>query len=163
MSKHRIGVFPGTFDPVTLGHIDLIERGAKLFDRMIVAVAKGEEKRPLFSLEERVSMIKGCIKSYANVDVQGFDTLLADFMKTVGGQVILRGLRVVGDFDYELQMAQVNAVLAPGVETLYMMASSRYLGLASRHVRDVARFGGDVSLFVPQMVSDALAQQFVTR
>jgi pantetheine-phosphate adenylyltransferase len=141
-------VYPGTFDPITNGHDDLIQRASKLFDEVIVAVAHSQAKRPFFSLEERVKLAKDVLKPYGNVKVAGFSGLLSEFVKEQGATVILRGLRAVSDFEYEFQLAGMNRRLAPGVETLVLTPSDKYLFLSATIVREIAVLGGDISEFV---------------
>ena len=141
-------VYPGTFDPITNGHEDLIQRAARLFDEVIVGVAHSQAKRPFFSLEERVSLAKVVLERYPNVKVLGFTGLLSEFVKEQSAGVILRGLRAVSDFEYEFQLAGMNRRLAPGVETLFLTPSDKYLFLSATIVREIAVLGGDVTSFV---------------
>ena len=141
-------VYPGTFDPITNGHEDLIQRAARLFDEVIVGVAHSQAKRPFFSLEERVGLAHEVLANYANVKVLGFAGLLSEFVKEQEASVILRGLRAVSDFEYEFQLAGMNRRLAPGVETLFLTPSDKYLFLSATIVREIAVLGGDVSAFV---------------
>lgn len=155
----RIGVYPGSFDPVTRGHEDLIRRSLAFVDRIIVAVAVNVAKQPLFSLEERVSLLRETIR-IPQVDVQSFDGLLVDFARSVGAAVIVRGLRAVSDFEYEFQMALMNRTLAPNLETVFLVPAFDLTYLSSSLVREVARFGGDVSLLVQPAVQQALRKKF---
>jgi pantetheine-phosphate adenylyltransferase len=141
-------VYPGTFDPITNGHEDLIQRGARLFDEVVVGVAHSQAKRPFFSLEERVSLARAVLAQYPNVKVLGFTGLLSEFVKDQQATVILRGLRAVSDFEYEFQLAGMNRRLAPGVETLFLTPSDKYLFLSATIVREIAVLGGDVTSFV---------------
>ena len=141
-------VYPGTFDPITNGHEDLIQRAAKLFDEVVVGVAHSQAKRPFFSLDERVELARKVLDRYPNVKVLGFAGLLSEFVKEQRAGVILRGLRAVSDFEYELQLAGMNRRLAPGVETLFLTPSDTYLFLSATIVREIAVLGGDVSAFV---------------
>ncbi|APV48794.1 pantetheine-phosphate adenylyltransferase [Betaproteobacteria bacterium GR16-43] len=141
-------VYPGTFDPITNGHEDLIQRAAKLFDEVIVGVAHSQAKRPFFSLEERVNLARTVLERYPNVKVMGFAGLLSEFVKEQRSGVILRGLRAVSDFEYEFQLAGMNRRLAPGVETLFLTPSDTYLFLSATIVREIAVLGGDVTSFV---------------
>ena len=159
MSKH-IGVYPGTFDPITKGHLDVIERGIKLFDVLIVAVAEGLTKAPLFDVEERLDMIRAEVKKYKTVRVESFDCLLMDYMRKKKAKIVLRGLRVVSDFEYEFQMALINRKLDPDIETVFMMTSDNYAPVSSRFIKEIARFGGDVSAFVTPGVSRRLDKKF---
>ncbi|HQT81003.1 MAG: pantetheine-phosphate adenylyltransferase [Ferrovum sp. 37-45-19] len=149
-------VYAGTFDPLTLGHEDLIRRGANLFGEVIVAIADSRNKRPLFSLEERVELARQCVSHFDNVRVEGFSGLLADFLKINHANVILRGLRAVSDFDFEFQMAGMNRRLHPDVETLFLTPSDQYMFVSSTIVREIALFNGDVSQFVSSKVISAL-------
>ena len=159
MPKH-IGVYPGTFDPITKGHLDVIERGIKLFDVLIVAVAEGLSKAPLFEVDERLDMIRAEVKKYKKVRVESFDNLLMDYMRKKKANIVLRGLRVMSDFEYEFQMALINRKLDPTVETVFMMTSDNYAPVSSRFIKEIARYGGDVSPFVTPRVSKKLKQKF---
>jgi pantetheine-phosphate adenylyltransferase len=152
-------IYPGTFDPITNGHSDLIERAARLFDHVIVAVAANPKKAPLFSLEERVSLARQALASLPNVEVNGFDTLLADYAHQRGAKVILRGLRAVSDFEFEFQMAGMNRQLAPDVETLFLTPAEKYTYISSSLVKEVAALGGDVTAFVHPVVNAALSNR----
>lgn len=154
----RIAVYPGSFDPITKGHEDLIHRSLEFVDQLIVAVAVNVAKQPLFSLEERVALIKQTVSD--KVDVQAFDGLLAEFAKRVKASVIVRGLRAVSDFEYEFQMALMNRNLAPGIETVFLVPAFDLTYLSSSLVREVARFGGDVSQLVHPNVQQALKRKF---
>jgi pantetheine-phosphate adenylyltransferase len=159
MSKH-IGVYPGTFDPITKGHLDVIERGIKLFDVLVVAVAESLTKAPLFDVEERLDMIRAEVKKYKTVRVESFDCLLMDYMRKKKAKIVLRGLRVVSDFEYEFQMALINRKLDPDIETVFMMTSDNYAPVSSRFIKEIAKFGGDVSAFVTPGVSRRLEKKF---
>ena len=141
-------VYPGTFDPITNGHEDLIQRAARLFDELVVGVAQSQAKRPFFSLDERVALGREVLQPYANVSVLGFNGLLSEFVKEQRATVILRGLRAVSDFEYEFQLAGMNRRLAPGVETLFLTPSDKYLFLSATIVREIAVLGGDITAFV---------------
>jgi pantetheine-phosphate adenylyltransferase len=154
----RRAVSPGSFDPVTNGHLDIIDRSSRLYDEVIVAVLVNQSKHGLFSVEERLDMLREVTKTYANVRVESFHGLLVDFCRTQGAAVVVKGLRAVSDFDYELQMAQMNAGLA-GVETLFMPTNPLYSFLSSSLVKDVAKWGGDVSPHVPEVVARRLAER----
>lgn len=156
LHKKRIGIYPGTFDPVTNGHIDIITRAARLVDKLVVGVAINVGKGPLFPLDERVELVRAEMAALSNrngtlIDVQPFDTLLVDFAHKVGAKVIVRGLRAVSDFDIEFQMAGMNYRLDPSIETAFLMASERHQFISSRFVKDIAMFGGDISSFVPPL------------
>lgn len=144
----KIGVYPGSFDPVTLGHLDIIARSARLFDKLIVGVLCNSTKRPLFSVDERVNMLKDATKEYDNVEVMSFDGLLVDFARQCKADAIVRGLRAVTDFEYELQMSQTNRIIAPDIDTIFLTTNLNYAYLSSSVVKEVARFGGDISKFV---------------
>ena len=152
----RVGLYPGTFDPVTNGHLDVIGRAARLLDRLVVGVSVSTGKAPLFSLEERVELVQAEIAEIADrngtvIDVLPFQGLLVEFAREVGASMIVRGLRAVTDFDYEFQMAGMNYRMAPDVETVFLMASERHQFIASRLVKEVAALGGDISSFVPAL------------
>ena len=155
----RIAVYPGTFDPVTNGHIDLIERSLRIFDQVIVAVAANPKKNLLFSIEERVAMIREATSHFRNVTIEGFDVLLMDYTKQKKAVGIVRGLRAVSDFEYELQMALMNRRLNTHVETVFMMPSEEYSYLTSSIVKEVASYGGDVSGLVPEGVVSRLKKK----
>lgn len=161
----RIGLYPGTFDPVTLGHTDIIRRACTLVDRLVIGVAINRDKGPLFALEERVALIEGEIGSIAaatgtEIVVHPFDNLLIDAARDVGAQVIVRGLRAVADFEYEFQMVGMNRALDASVETVFLMAEAKHQAIASKLVKEIARLGGDVSRFVPPAVRAALDARF---
>jgi len=149
-------VYPGTFDPFTRGHEDLVRRAARLFDRVVVGVAKGEAKHPMFTLDERVAMVREVCADVRNATVVGFDTLLMRFVEAQGARAVLRGLRAVSDFEYEFQMAGMNRRLWPEVETLFLTPSEQHMFISATIVREVARFGGDVSSFVHPAVAKRL-------
>ena len=152
-------VYPGTFDPITNGHEDLIQRASKLFDEVIVAVAHSQAKRPFFSLDERVKLAKDVLKQYRNVKVASFSGLLSEFVKENSCKVILRGLRAVSDFEYEFQLAGMNRKLAPGVETLFLTPSDKYLFLSATIVREIAVLGGDISEFVHPVTAKRMREK----
>jgi len=157
----RIGLYPGTFDPVTLGHLDIIKRGALLVDRLVIGVAINRDKGPLFSLEERVAMIEAECASLSKetgteIVAHPFENLLIDCARDVGAQVIVRGLRAVADFEYEYQMVGMNRVLDSSIETVFLMAEAKHQAIASKLVKEIVRLDGDVSSFVPPAVKDAL-------
>ena len=159
----RIAVYPGTFDPVTNGHLDLAERGRKQFDRLIIAVLNNDEKQPIFDLDERVAMVSDAVAGWDDVDVQAFDGLLVDFAARVGATMILRGIRAVTDFEYEMQMAMMNRRMDPDLETVFVVPSEAYSYVSSRLVREVARLGGSTAGLVPPKVSEALVRRFAAR
>ena len=159
----RTAIYPGSFDPITNGHLDLVQRAAKLFDRVIVAVALNEDKKPLFTLPERMAMVKTSIKKFPKAEVDGFDGLLVDYVEKQGGQAIIRGLRAVSDFEFEFQLALMNRKLNERVETIFMMPKDTYTFLSSRIVKEIARLGGDVGCFVPAPVRQALSRKITTR
>ena len=152
----RIAVYPGTFDPITNGHVDLVDRAAPLFETLIVGVAASPSKGPALPLDLRVGLARQALARHANVEVRGFDTLLAHFVRSCRGGVLLRGLRAVSDFEYEFQMASMNRHLIPEVETLFLTPSEQHSFISSSLVREIARLGGDVSGFVPATVLEAL-------
>ena len=157
----RVGLYPGTFDPITLGHVDIIRRAAALVDKLVIGVAINRDKGPMFSLEERVAMIEAeCAKLSAETGTEivahPFENLLIDCAHDVGAQIIVRGLRAVADFEYEFQMVGMNRALDDTVETVFLMADARRQAIASKLVKEIARLGGDVSKFVTPMVNDAL-------
>lgn len=149
-------LYPGTFDPLTNGHTDLVQRASRLFDRVVVAVAAVSGKQPVFSLDERVELARAALAGIPNVEVCGFDTLLVEFMRERGAQVILRGLRAVSDFEYEFQLASMNRHLAPEVETVFLTPAEQYSFISSSLVREIASLGGDISAFVHPAVAAAL-------
>ncbi|MDU1662242.1 MAG: pantetheine-phosphate adenylyltransferase, partial [Stenotrophomonas maltophilia] len=149
VANRRIAVYPGTFDPITNGHIDLVSRAAPLFEKVVVGVAQSPSKGPALPLEQRVQLARGALGHHGNVEVIGFDTLLAHFVRSVQGGVLLRGLRAVSDFEYEFQMASMNRHLIPEVETLFLTPAEQHSFISSSLVREIARLGGDVSGFVP--------------
>jgi pantetheine-phosphate adenylyltransferase len=152
----RTVIYPGSFDPLTNGHLDLIKRASKLFDKVIVAVAHNEEKRPLFSLSERVALVEKSIVAMPNVIADAFEGLLVEYVSQCGGQAVIRGLRAVSDFEFEFQLALMNRKLNEQIETIFMMPKDTYTFLSSRIVKEIARLGGDVSSFVPLQVCQAL-------
>lgn len=155
-----IAIYPGTFDPITNGHIDLVARAARLFDKVIVAVAVNAGKSPLFSLPERVDLAEQAVSAYQNVNVMGFDTLLVDCARQQGASVILRGLRAVSDFEYEFQMAGMNRNLAPELETIFLTPPEQYTFISSSVIKAIAELNGDISSFVPDCVHQQLIKKF---
>ena len=156
-------IYPGSFDPLTLGHLDMIERSAKIVDELVIGVLNNSAKNSLFSLDERVSMIKEMTESMPNVTVASFDGLLVDYMKEINATIIVRGLRAVTDFEYELQMAQTNNKLSPELETVFLTTSLEYSYLSSTIVKEVAAFGGDISQFVPEMIERRIQEKIMKR
>lgn len=154
----KTAIYPGSFDPVTNGHIDVIERAAKLFTKVIVAVIRNPEKKSRFTLEQRVEMLEKCLSGDKNVVVESFDGLLVDYAKKKKANIIVRGLRAVSDFDYEFQMALTNRKMAPGIETLFFMTDYKYSYLSSSFVKQIAHFGGDVTELVPKAVAQKLKE-----
>jgi len=159
-AKMRRAIYPGSFDPVTNGHLDVIERGRKLFDEVVVAVAHNEEKKALFSLEERLQLLDQSIGKIDNVRIAQFDGLLVDFAVAEQANAVIRGLRAVSDFEFEFQMALMNRKLETAVETIFLMPKEEYTYLSSRIIKEIARLGGDVSSFVPPAVVKALRLKF---
>jgi len=159
-ARNRVAVYPGTFDPITNGHVDLVARAAPLFDRIIVGVAESPAKGPAMPLQERVALAREALTEFDNVEVLGFDSLLAHFVREVGAAVLLRGLRAVSDFEYEFQLASMNRHLIPEVETLFLTPAEQHSFISSSLVREVARLGGDVSGFVPPAVARALSARW---
>lgn len=153
-------LYPGTFDPITSGHADLIERAARIFDEVIVAVAASPKKGPLFSLEQRVELAQAVTAHLPNVKVYGFNNLLAHFVEEVGANILMRGLRAVSDFEYEFQLANMNRKLAPDVESIFLTPSEKYSFLSSTLVREIAALDGDITQFVHPVVAQALAERF---
>jgi pantetheine-phosphate adenylyltransferase len=156
--KKRVAVYPGSFDPVTFGHLDIIDRAAKIFDHLIVSVFVHSAKRHLFDVPQRVAMLKTALKGRKNVSVECFEGLLVDYAKKKKTGVIVRGLRAISDLEYEFQIAAVNRTLSPGIETVFFMPRQRYTYLSSSIVRDIAHFRGDVSKLVPPHVAKAIAK-----
>ncbi len=151
-----VAVYPGSFDPITNGHLDLIARGSRLADRLIVAILRNEAKQALFSVEERVAMLEEVVKPYANVEIGTFDGLTVEYAAQRGANMILRGIRAISDYEYELQMALMNRRLRPGIETVFLMAGEAYSFISSRLVKEVAKLGGNVSGLVPPVVEARL-------
>lgn len=160
MKTHRTALYPGTFDPITNGHTDLVVRASRVFDRLIIAIAESPHKTPLLSLDERIALARHEMRHLDNVEVVGFSSLLVDFVQAMGAGVILRGLRAVSDFEYEFQLASMNRHLEPEVETLFMTPDERFGFISSTLVKEVARLHGDVSEFVCPEVQLALHRRF---
>jgi pantetheine-phosphate adenylyltransferase len=158
----RTAIYPGSFDPFTNGHLDVVQRAARLFDRVIVAVAKSDSKHPLFTSEQRLSLVQESIRGIPNVEADTFDGLLVEYVQRRSAQAVLRGLRAISDFEFEFQMALMNRKLNESFETIFMMPKDTYTFLSSRIVKEIARLGGDVSPFVPLHVRSALAVQLAT-
>lgn len=156
----KVAVYPGTFDPVTLGHLDVVKRACRLFDRVIVAVAERKDKRPLFALEERIELVRRSVAGLPRVEVKGFTGLLVDFVRQEQACAVVRGLRAVMDFDYEFQMAMTNRKLAAELETVFFVPSEKYFYLSSSLVRELAAAHGQLSCFVPEPVERALREKF---
>ena len=157
MANNVLAVYPGTFDPITLGHEDVVRRATQLFGQVIVAVAAGHHKKPLFSLEERIEMVREATRQYPQVQVESFSGLLRDFVVARGGKAMVRGLRAVTDFDYEFQLAGMNRSLMPEVETVFLTPSDKYQFISSTFVREIAVLGGEVDKFVSPAVQQRLA------
>ena len=165
MTQLRIGIYPGTFDPITNGHSDIIRRAIKVVDRLVIGVARNDGKGPLFATDERVEIVRDEVAHLENgdaerIEVRAFDTLLVNFAQSIGASVIIRGLRAISDFEYELQMASLNARLNPVIETVFLMASDRYQFISSRFVKEIGSLGGDVSHFVSPRVAGRLLDRF---
>ncbi|MCR4434232.1 MAG: pantetheine-phosphate adenylyltransferase [Clostridiales bacterium] len=156
----KICVYPGSFDPVTNGHLDIIHRASRLCDKLIVAVLVNSSKTPVFTLDERVELIKRVVKDLPNVEIESFSGLLIDFMRRKKATVIIKGLRAVSDFEYELQMALLNKTLYPAVETLFMMTSISYSYLSSSSVREIAKHGGNIDELVPECIKEDIVKKF---
>jgi pantetheine-phosphate adenylyltransferase len=156
----RTAIYPGSFDPLTNGHLDVVQRAAKLFDRVVVAVAKNEGKHPLFTLKERVALVRKSTAHLPNVQADSFDCLLVEYVVRQKARAIVRGLRAVSDFEFEFQLALMNRKLNENIETIFMMPKDTYTFLSSRIVKEIARLGGNVAGFVPPPVQDALAKKF---
>ena len=154
--KRVIAIYPGTFDPPTNGHLDLIQRGAKIFDELVVAILRNSEKVPLFSVDERLEMLRDCTRGWENVRVESFEGLLVDYARSCGAQAVLRGIRAVSDYEYELQMAWMNRKLDASLETVFMMPAGAYSYLSSRLVREIASLGGALGDFIPASVERRL-------
>ncbi|MEW6582058.1 MAG: pantetheine-phosphate adenylyltransferase [Actinomycetota bacterium] len=160
----RIALCPGTYDPVTYGHLDIVERAARLFERVVVAVVQGSvRKRPMFTAEERIAFLRQSVAHLDNVSVEGFSSLVTSYARATGAFVVVKGLRAISDFDYEFQMAQINRHLDPDVETVYLPASAKYSFLSSSGVREVAVWGGKVDDWVPEHVAAALRERTARR
>jgi pantetheine-phosphate adenylyltransferase len=161
--KTSLAIYPGSFDPVTNGHLDLIERGTKIFDRLVVAVLRNSEKDPLFSTTERVEMLREVTRQWDNVEVDVFDGLLVEYARQRKAQVILRGIRAISDYEYELQMALMNRKLEPHIETVFMMPAEAYSYLSSRLVREISQLGGTIHGLVPPIIEERLKSKSLSR
>jgi pantetheine-phosphate adenylyltransferase len=159
MRTHTV-IYPGTFDPITNGHVDLTERAARMFDRVVVAIAYSEKKTPLFTLEERVELCEQSLGHLDNVEVTGFSNLLIDFARSQGSSCVLRGLRAVADFEYEFQLANMNRAMYPEFESVFLTPSEHFSYISSSLVREIAALGGDITPFVPASVAAALSAKF---
>ncbi len=159
MSAPRVAIYAASFDPITNGHLDLIERGSRLFDELIVAVAHNVEKKGFFSIEERLQMIRECVGTYPNVRIDTISGLLVDYAREVGATASLRGLRALADFEYEFEMALMNAHMSPRFETVFLMSSERWFYVSASRIRELVRFGADVSEWVPPIVHERLREK----
>ncbi|MBZ0157027.1 MAG: pantetheine-phosphate adenylyltransferase [Alphaproteobacteria bacterium] len=159
----KLAIYPGTFDPVTNGHLDLVKRGLRIFDELIIAVALNPKKQPLFSIEERLELIGESVREYDNLRIESFDGLLVDYVRERGGAAIIRGLRAVSDFEYEMQMALMNRRMVNTIETVFMMPSEEYSYLTSTIVKEVVSLGGSVKGLVPERVEEALRRRLFLR
>ncbi len=156
----KTAIYPGSFDPVTYGHIDIIDRAAKIFDHVTVGVLSNQSKKPLFTVAERVDMLREIVRDLPNVDVTSFSGLLVDFARACNSQVVIRGLRAITDFEYELQMSQTNRIMNPDLDTVFFTTDLKYSYLSSSTVREVAYFHGDISAFVPPLVEQEMLKKF---
>lgn len=154
--KSRTAIYPGTFDPITNGHLDIIKRAAKLFDLVIIAVSNNMQKKPLFSLEERTELVRIAVQEIDNVEIDSFDDLLVNYVSAKKADAVIRGLRVISDFEYEFQMALMNRKLLPDIETVYLMPSEEHIYISSSIVKEVGRYGGKISCFLPPEIETAL-------
>ena len=159
----KTAIYPGSFDPVTLGHYDIIERSSKIFDKLIVGVLNNSAKSPLFSVEERVNMLKAVTSHFPNVEVQSFAGLLIDFVRSNDANVIVRGLRAITDFEYELQLAQMNRVIAPEIDTLFLTTNLKYAYLSSSMAKEVAMYGEDISSFLSPEIAEKVREKYAAQ
>jgi len=153
-------IYPGTFDPITKGHVDLVERAGAIFDKVILAIAFSEKKRPLFNLEERIDLSHRALAHVGNLEIIGYSNLLVDFARAHDARFVLRGVRAIADFEYELQLANMNRAMHPDLETVFLTPTERYAFISSTLVREIAAMGGDATQFVPPVVADALRERF---
>jgi len=153
-------IYPGTFDPITKGHVDLVERASAIFDKVILAIAFSEKKRPLFNLEERIDLSARALAHVGNLEIVGYSNLLVDFARAQNARFVLRGVRAIADFEYELQLANMNRAMYPDLETVFLTPTERYAFVSSTLVREIAAMGGDATQFVPPVVADALRERF---
>lgn len=160
IESKRIAVYPGTFDPLTNGHLDVIKRGIKLFGRLIILVVRHSEKQPLFSIDERIEFIQSATAGCKGIEIEAFDGLLMNYVREKKIRIVIRGLRAVSDFDYEFQLTQFNRKLNPECETIFIMPSEEYFFLSSAMVKEIASYGGDISHFVPELIAKALKERF---
>ena len=156
----KVVIYPGTFDPITNGHIDLIERASKLFDKLIVGIASNQKKSPLFDIDERIALATESLQHLPNVEIKGFDYLLVNFVKDCGGVAVMRGLRAVSDFEYEFQLANMNRALSPEIESIFLTPAEKFSYISSSLVREISSLDGDVTKFVPTNVANALLKKF---
>jgi pantetheine-phosphate adenylyltransferase len=163
MTKYKVAVYPGSFDPLTFGHIDIIERALEIFDEVIVSIFVNPNKKPLFTLEERIDILKNVLKDYSGVKIDNFNGLLTDYLREKKIKIVIRGLRAVSDLEYEFQYAAANRTLCPEIETVFFMPRLRYSYLSSSVVREIARFGGDVSKMVPQYVVEKIKNKYTNK
>ncbi len=157
----KTAVYPGSFDPVTLGHLDIIERSSRIVDELVVGVLNNSSKNPLFSMEERVNMLKEVTSHLSNVRIESFDGLLVDFAVRCHANVVVRGLRAITDFEYELQMSQTNRIMCPKLDTIFLTTDLKYAYLSSSIVREMAHYGGDISAFVPAAIIERVLEKFI--
>lgn len=162
MHQGKIAVYPGTFDPITNGHLDIIRRGLKLFDRLVVAIVTNGSKRPMFTVDERLEMLKETLRDVPNVEVDSFDGLLVDYVSKKGADTVLRGLRAVSDFEYEFQMALMNRKLAKNIQTVFLMTGLRWIFISSSIIKEASQFGGDTRDLVPPCVYKKLKERFAS-
>ena len=162
MHRGKIAVYPGTFDPITNGHLDIIRRGLKLFDRLIVAIVTNGSKRPMFTVDERLEMLRETLRDIPNVEVDSFDGLLVDYVTKKGADTVLRGLRAVSDFEYEFQMALMNRKLAKNIQTVFLMTGLRWIFISSSIIKEASQFGGDTRDLVPACVYKKLKEKFAS-